>query len=933
MYVWEVDMKGCFGKFFVFFTGMLLGIVLFAGIIAGVGYYFVAQVTVGEIQEMANQTVLDKNAEINNSSILDVGRMLYGGGLKTITVDEVKTKFGIDLIHIIENSLNVTIEEGPEKEKLKNTAALQLFGQTDTLFNCFTLKAVQSNFGLQLPDFPLIQDHIDEPVMVALNAIMGEFNFDNLTLGDLEYKLGVKLDAEVLQSLKDYSINGMGPALETLPLENVIPNFDRDFYFKNVDSAYILNERYEQITFAEVFTLIEQAETVPEKNRYNYDAETGYYIQDNAGVYKKAEVSGADRYNRTGDIGNYIYTQNINGTYMVADGTLSNERFSFNTETNAYTADRKGDFKFVSEYVVATPENSIDKPLYMPKYVDCIENSDGILKLKQKGFASAVCEADGTGKIEYRLNGTVFERNYGDGANPDWQTVNYLITTEGSGEETKYKLAEDINGEYTIIHIGATERILKTLADCSITTMNSKIGDLTITDVMEIDGDKFRTIEESEKADNGFMDLNKNELFVKINGLYYHYSNANPAHSELPICLRTYKGTTHAAVKQLANIGITNIGTRMNEVLDSLIIRDIMSINDDYYENANGDYVKIDGKYVLYNEAMHGTGVTRYSAPSHVILCKIANVSIGNLGGEMQNIIDTTTIGEIMEIKSENTYTVDENGAYGVLAVVNADVAETSYFGTYNTLFYNDEGVEKCKILVKYIEGLAYAEPTRYNITERCTSPALASMANVTIGNMGSQMQGKIDNMKLQDVIEINGDVFIKLNATEYALAYSEAGNVEIYYNDNNMFRPATESTVTTEYYKMVYKGQTNIIFKKLSTIAVAQVANRIDNAIDDTTLYELGVVNDSTTGVLAQDSIKNAKIKDLPNAINNTLSGATVRQLNEWGNLGMDENVLNALQSANGGNDMTAYDFFSRLEIKGYDPETGNPIFGFKNT
>lgn len=925
-------MKGCFGKILTFVLGMVIGVVLFVGTIVGVGYYFVTQVTVGQIQEMSNQQFLDENAEIMDASILDVGKLLFGGGLSTITVDEVKAKFGIDVIALIESNLDIRIEDSPEKEKLKNTPVLKLAGQMDILLNCISLNTVQSVFGLELPDFPLIQDHIAEPVMMAINSIMGEFNFDTFTLGDLEYKLGVTLDAEVLQSLKEHSINEMGSALENLALYNIIPDFDRDFYFKKGDDKFILIEEYQQITFSEVYTLIESGQDVNEKHRYKLDEESGFYIQDSFGNYKKAEVSGIDRYKREGEIGNYTYIQNSYGNYMVADDTKSNERFSFNTQTNSYEADKMGEFKFISKYIVATAENSIDKPLYVPKYIDFIDDIDEVLKLKQNGFAPVICEEDEVGKKEYRLNGTIFEINYGNGVEPDWQTVSFTIISQEINDSLKNSLIEDINGDYTLVHIGKTERILKTLADCSIATLNSKIGELSIKDVMDVDGDKYRQVDEIELLDAEFLSINKNELFVTINSLYYHYNADNPSHGDLPVYLRTYKGSSHATVKQLANIGVTDIGNRMSDVLDSLIIRDIIEIKDDYYENMSGLYVKVDGQFILYNSEIHSEDLIRYSAPSHIIVKKIADISVGNLGAEMQSIIDTTTIGEIINIKRENAYTEDANGAYGILAIIDAESVESTYFGTYETLYFYEESIEKCKILVKYSAEVAYAEPTRYNIYEKSTSNALASMADITIGNMGGQMQGIIDDMKLNDVAEIDGDVYTKLGSTEYDLAVLESGDEEVYYNDNGMYRPAFEDSVTTEYYKKIYNGKTNTVFKKLSTIEIAQITNRISDAIDDTTLYELGIVTDSTTGVLAQDTIKNAKIKDLPNAINDTISGATVRQLNDWGNLEMGEDVLNALYIANGNEDMTAYDFFSKLEIKGYDPETGSPLFGFKN-
>ena len=73
-------MKGGFGKFLTFILGLVVGVLLVGGTIAGVVYYAVAAVSVNDVENYTKQefTFIDKDAEIRNKSILDIYDMVKG---------------------------------------------------------------------------------------------------------------------------------------------------------------------------------------------------------------------------------------------------------------------------------------------------------------------------------------------------------------------------------------------------------------------------------------------------------------------------------------------------------------------------------------------------------------------------------------------------------------------------------------------------------------------------------------------------------------------------------------------------------------------------------------------------------------------------------------------------------------------------------------
>jgi hypothetical protein len=615
---------------------MVLGVVLFVGTIVGAGYFVATQVTVSKVEQVAEKTFIqNEEATIKDMTILDLINYLSASGtISNMSVEEFYNFSGVDLIKVLETQLNVTIEEGPEKDALRKTPLLNVTESLDALTNALTLNFIQTMFpSLQLPDLPIIQDNMDESIIAVINAIMGKLDLNNLTITDLEEMLGFDASAQFLQSIKNTPINDLSETIQTISLGSIIPDFDRDLYMDTDDGAeyvydyvpieftaayveiapgdtvdasarYSYSEKYFRYVSDEAgtykrairYVLIKEGETVEEANRYNYDSQTSKYVQSNSGIYTTDTVTNYDLYKRSGTAGNYTYEQNKYGDYMVSDGTRPGERYSL--KDGEYVEDRAGTYK--AAYIPATAENSVGKVVYVMRYVDCFVEAEtaGTFELDSRGYIEKnSLEAASTAKYagKYRKNGTTWEINEGTSDSPSWivaRRYNVVTTASEEGGVTVYKneLIESTTGRYALVHTGSSEQILKTLADTSITGINDKIGTLTIADVMEVVPDEYVEVSAAELPataedvawdaavtvtipDGIVSSVYKKELFVRIpgDGLYYHFDyndhNLSVAEAGTTYWLRTFKSGTHIAIKQLANVPITDIGNKMTESL------------------------------------------------------------------------------------------------------------------------------------------------------------------------------------------------------------------------------------------------------------------------------------------------------------------------------------------------------------------------------
>lgn len=716
---------GFFGRFLTFILGLVVGIVLVGGTLAGVVYYAVSAVTVNDVEKYADTefTFIDKDAEVRDKSILDIFDMVKGGAVTDMTVADAKRIFGIDVVDILEKSIEITVD-AENREKLNALKVFDIFkgDNLKTVFNCLTLGDVLKKAGINTSDglgaTPLLQEQIDKPVIDALNTVLKTVDLNVLTIAEIEYLLGVEVGGEgVLNAIDGYKIGELNGAINSVRLEQVLPDFDRDFYIKVSETKY----KREEKTALTYKSLIDEGYFVAASDgdeKYSLDEKTGVIVKDDNGEYAvnplKALPDFRERYSKEDG----VYESDRNGAYYIdAAGVYSSDRCDADGTKNVFGA-------------------------YYYPYSESVAGT------------------------YYRLYAAVKTKNSDDKYDVSLQDRKFVSESEAGYFEDSFKrfalvenggvheLVENATGDYALVHVGKSEPVLKALADETLDTLDGAIGEM-----------------------------------------------------------------------------------RLNEVI---------TIADD----------------------------------SSVILKKLSNVKINELAVRAENIVKEIKLNEVIEIRTRNLLVAASDGAYVALP------AGKTYYGTYN-VGYTESNPDENIYFIKYKAG---ATGQRYNISVNASAGSIAAMSDMTIGEMADNSQEVMENTALQDVIEIDGDVYVKtadtvLDPLKEYYYFDESSGIFLGYD--------ASLGAKDDYYEKIYVGSSNAVLKKLATATVSQIANgeTMNKAVNDCKLGEVTSITDNTSLMW---QIKDTKVSEIEDTITDIISDATVRQINEWGKLGLTEEQLN---------------------------------------
>ena len=367
-------MKGGFGKFLTFILGLVVGVLLVGGTIAGVVYYAVAAVSVNDVENYTKQefTFIDKDAEIRNKSILDIYDMVKGGNIKETTVSDAKRIFGIDIIKILENSLEITVDD-KSRETLGALKVADVFKDDNlkVVLNCFTLGDVLKKTGIDtttgLASKPIVQEHISEPVIDGFNALLKSLELNEMTIAEMQYLLGVSFGAGgVLDTVANVKIGDLNSAINNIKFEDVLPDFDRDLYtewdYQN-NTAVLYRRSRAQFSpktliaangTSEYFEYVSNDKKVSGETYYLLDADAGTIKVSDAGNWKLK--AGAElpyfknRYDKSGNQNRfgiaYVVPEDSHGMTVTerydADYSTKNESGMFYYEYDFVTATEAG---------------------------------------------------------------------------------------------------------------------------------------------------------------------------------------------------------------------------------------------------------------------------------------------------------------------------------------------------------------------------------------------------------------------------------------------------------------------------------------------------------------------------------------------------------------------------------------------------------------
>lgn len=1005
-------MKGGFGKFLTFILGIVVGVLLVGGTIAGVVYYAVAAVSVNDVENYTKQefTFIDKDAEIRNKSILDIYDMVKGGNIKETTVSDAKRIFGIDIIKILENSLEITVDD-KSRETLGALKVADVFKDDNlkVVLNCFTLGDVLKKTGIDtttgLASKPIVQEHISEPVIDGFNALLKSLEINEMTIAEMQYLLGVSFGAGgVLDTVANVKIGDLNSAINNIKFEDVLPDFDRDLYtewdYQN-NTADLYRRSRAQFSpktliaangTSEYFEYVSNDKKVSGETYYLLDADAGTIKVSDAGNWKLK--AGAElpyfknRYDKSGN-------QNRFGiAYVVPEdshGMTVTERY----DADYSTKNESGLFYYEYDFVTATEA--------------------GVEYFYRVGAAVRTKIQDATGSEPAKYAEIIEWRGYVETTKTDyfvaepWKTYGYSRDGKVTDEELQEHPSTDSLARYALMHVGKSEPVLKALADETLNTLDGAIGDMKLGQVIEITDDSADILKKLK--DSKISEIDKDVKNVKVGDIMKVVSvttaekATDGAYIALPALSagKEYKGTFITAkdgdktvylvkykdglagfgdrynITEKASNGVVvaladkTIGELQTAGIDDLVnaarLSSVMDIDGDVFVSGD-DFPSIPKEYVLDGTDRNGffrlaaAGETAeykrvYEGDGNAVVKKLSTIGVNNIAARMDDVVNSTLLKEVVEVKERyklKVATAADIGNTSVRKYISlADVyAAPEYAGTFNVGYVETDPDTDIKFV--RATGTIAAGVTQYVIVDKASSGVLVGLQDKTIGTLSTGVDEVVNGATLSDVLEIDGKVYVKATDFDAAVAtsYEKIGQHVAYYKDGNLFLEAGyvrnnngdyvyldkeqdgtpvndhikfgtlynehgvaetngayfkyngnlyklsdykrykfDGETATEYYACIYDGESDKILSKMATMTVKDLADSgtMDKIVKDMRIGDVMELND-TNSILY--GLGNSKISSIEAEVSDKIKVATLRELNTWGNLGLTEEELN---------------------------------------
>lgn len=1005
-------MKGGFGKFLTFILGLVVGVLLVGGTIAGVVYYAVAAVSVNDVENYTKQefTFIDKDAEIRNKSILDIYDMVKGGNIKETTVSDAKRIFGIDIIKILENSLEITVDD-KSRETLGALKVADVFKDDNlkVVLNCFTLGDVLKKTGIDtttgLASKPIVQEHISEPVIDGFNALLKSLELNEMTIAEMQYLLGVSFGAGgVLDTVANVKIGDLNSAINNIKFEDVLPDFDRDLYtewdYQNNTAVLYRRSRaqFAQKTLvaangtSEYFEYVSNDKKVSGETYYLLDADAGTIKVSDAGNWKLK--AGAElpyfknRYDKSGN-------QNRFGiAYVVPEdshGMTVTERY----DADYSTKNESGLFYYEYDFVTATEA--------------------GVEYFYRVGAAVRTKIQDATGTEPAKYAEIIEWRGYVETTKADyfeaepWKTYGYSRDGKVTDEELTEYSSTDSLVRYALMHVGKSEPVLKALADETLNTLDGAIGDMKLGQVIEITDDSADILKKLK--DSKISEIDKDVKNVKVGDIMKVVSvttaekATDGAYIALPALSagKEYKGTFITAkdgdktiylvkykdglagfgdrynITEKASNGVVvaladkTIGELQTAGIDDLVnaarLSSVMDIDGDVFVSGD-DFPSIPKEYVLDGTDRNGffrlaaAGETAeykrvYEGDGNAVVKKLSTIGVNNIAARMDNVVNSTLLKEVVEVKERyklkvaTAADIDNTSRRKYISL--ADVyAAPEYAGTFNVGYVETDPDTDIKFV--RARGTIAAGVTQYVIVDKASSGVLVGLQDKTIGTLSTGVDEVVNGATLSDVLEIDGKVYVKATGFDAAVALSheKTGQHVAYYKDGNLFLEAGyvrnnngdyvyldkeqngtqvndhikfgtlynehgeeetdgayfkyngnlyklsdykrynfDGETAAEYYACIYDGESDKILSKMATMTVKDLADNgtMDKIVKDMRIGDVMELNDKNSVLYG---LGNSKVSSIEAEVTDKIKDATLRELNTWGNLGLTEEELN---------------------------------------
>lgn len=431
---------------------------------------------------------------------------------------------------------------------------------------------------------------------------------------------------------------------------------------------------------------------------------------------------------------------------------------------------------------------------------------------------------------------------YVEGGSPEL-VADYFVVSESSDESGKitYSLVSLEGGEAAIVpenenkvyvRIYEGDGVMNALSPLTLSELSSgdfkdKFDNIKLVDVLGEDSmtgvlANFKDTKIGELADK-FDNLTLGEV-IDIYEEDVLDESGNVIHKKSANVLIKFKDTK-----------VNDLGTAFND----LVLSDVMDIYEEDVLDESGNVIH---------------------EKSNKVLIKLKDTKVNALGDEFNNLV----LDDVVEIEAENVCervgaaATDEAarnavsakeelyiglgfstngdfsrllaGTFKVMRIANAAETEAPY-GAFVKVTYAEDGS---------ISNDGYTASTAlYRQTVEASNAVLVALKDTKVSDLATAASSVIDEMRLDEVMDVDGNVFMKLNAYP-----AEEDKVNYYVLDHDMYiayDPTNADHVgATVFYKLRYNGSANAIIKKIATVKVKNMSDSIDVAIDNTYLKEL---------------------------------------------------------------------------------------------
>ena len=728
-----------------FVLGIIMGIVLLVGAIAGTIYAVATSFTIGDISEKVGLTgenaIFDEGSEITNKTIWEVGQDLIADvqNIGNMSLNEIAEKYGLT-----KHTDNFGEISGIDISPLFDVPINQLKDNLGVVVDNITLNDIGEFAGMDFTEYglPILEDNLYSPVTEALDAILKSIDGDNITLRQIEDNFGITLgENAIFNQIKDTPLSTFGDVINGIEVGKII-DADCDKFIKlGENQIYVKVDRYEEVMGDEIDLVKDGAAT------YVYGRSGDENLVRELRFVKKTTT---DEDGNTIDVvdehGNLVYKVD-NTCYTVSE---DNDKVYYRfIEFEAYNPET---MPATSEFYVRSYGNH-----FVEIGGEYVPTTDGYVLLssfaKNEGgspFTTGAGKVTVTGNVYVRddtLGAFVIAPTFG--LNPEYAPATkdsrldegfdgYVRVHAGSSDVAiqviAYTTVSGLNNATDTLMslklgdlIEVTEgsaTILQTLKDKPLNKLSDSIDDLILGDVIEI---TYSLYAEDEKGD-----------YVKIvDGDNFYYTLYNPTlHSGATRYTKMASGDPNHPDYILATEA---------EIANS-------SIQKFYLDETTNTMV---------SGTPAGENLYVIGSASSKILQRLASISIGDFSDAFNLLVLGDVIDVDMDVYEPLPSTFDFTS-----------VSPFDEFFVFDGSMYLTTDTPETDITTK----------TVYRLVEESSSSAiLKKLALVKVNDLSDKMNTLIDDMRLDEVMDITPVLYMPHDEGSYV--YVKNGGYYTLYN------------------------------------------------------------------------------------------------------------------------------------------------------